>query len=380
MKIDYAIVQKDESLFTSFPTVVSLEGNKVLIAFREAGEKSVKAAKNNTPSHHDNDSRICVIESEADGKTFLSNKKKIVLNDQYGFNDPGLTKLKDGTLLLRAIKIQVEKSEDRNNLISTLLAHRPDLGTVSASLGLVLLRSVNHGESWSPPEIISVNGDFDWFSRDAISELEDGSWVLPIYKSSGFNAEKAYLIRSFDKGKNWGDIALLAEDINGSRSMFRGVNYNEVCVLNLGLGRLMAMIRSDSSYQSENDQYMAIGGTGELTQAFSENAGLSWTYPEHTGIFGQPANIIKLKNGKILCTCGYRKMPFAVKACVSSDDGKTWDILNTITIKESCPFWDMGYPMSVQREDGKIVTVYYWNDNNKTRYIEMAIWENNLIQ
>jgi sialidase-1 len=380
MKIDYVIVQKEENLFTSFPSVVSLDGNKVLVAFREAGEKSVNAAKKNTPSHHDNDSRICVLASEADGQSFLSAKKKIVLIAQHGFNDPALTKLKDGTILLRSIEIQVETTQDRNKLASTLLAHRPDLGTVSGNLGLTLQRSYDKGESWSQPEIISVDGDFEWFSRDAISELEDGTWVLPVYKSSGFNAEKAYVIRSFDKGKTWGDVALLAEDKNGTRSMFRGVNYNEVCVLNLGMGRLMAMIRSDSSYQSESDQYMAIGGTGELTQAFSENAGLSWTYPEHTGIFGQPANIIKLKNGKILCTYGYRKSPFAVKACLSNDEGKTWDTLNTITIKESCPFWDMGYPMSVQREDGKIVTVYYWNDENKTRYVEMAIWDNNLIQ
>jgi hypothetical protein len=36
----------------------------------------------------------------------------------------------------------------------------------------------------------------------------------------------------------------------------------------------------------------------------------------------------------------------------------------------------LGYPGSVQRPDGKIVTVYYWNDDPKvTRYIAATIWQ-----
>ena len=38
--------------------------------------------------------------------------------------------------------------------------------------------------------------------------------------------------------------------------------------------------------------------------------------------------------------------------------------------------WDLGYPRTVQRPDGKIVTVYYFNDHKDTeRYIAATIWD-----
>ena len=39
-------------------------------------------------------------------------------------------------------------------------------------------------------------------------------------------------------------------------------------------------------------------------------------------------------------------------------------------------WWDLGYPRSVQRPDGKIVTVYYFNDHkDQVRYIAATIWD-----
>ena len=374
MEVKYSTVYKNENAFCSFPSMVIFPDGKIMVVFREAGEMSVKAAKANNPTHHDRNSFCCSIESNDGGETFNISTKKVVLDSEYGISDPGLSLLKDGTMLLRTILVQVEKSTDRQQLQAEILAHRPDIATVSCLIGMTLQKSTDHGRSWSTPEIISVQGDTLWCSRDAIVELEDGSWVLPAYKSSAVQAERAYLLKSFDQGKNW-DSVLLADDINGYSSIFKGVSYNEVSVLNLGRGKLLAMVRSDSSYKSETDQYMAIGGTGELTQSWSDNAGFSWSNVEKTGMFGQPAHLLKLNNGKLLCTFGYRKAPYGIRACISHDEGKTWDINNTIVIKEGALFWDMGYPASVQKEDGKIVTVYYWNNEDKTRYIETAIWE-----
>jgi hypothetical protein len=37
--------------------------------------------------------------------------------------------------------------------------------------------------------------------------------------------------------------------------------------------------------------------------------------------------------------------------------------------------WDLGYTRTVQRPDGKLVTVYYYNDATSTeRYIGATIW------
>ena len=59
---------------------------------------------------------------------------------------------------------------------------------------------------------------------------------------------------------------------------------------------------------------------------------------------------------------------------ISEDDGKTWG--ERVTLRKNAGGHDIGYTRSVQRPDGKIVTVYYWCDGEHTeRYIAATIWE-----
>lgn len=371
----HVVVYRNPDFYITFPSVVALSGNKIMIAFREAGSFSVRASKAGSPTHHDSDSRCCVITSNDGGESFAPESKTVVTTIEYGVNDPALTVLNNGKLVLRTSVIEVRPSSERSALKHQFLAHRPELKTISAVVGLTFQSSDNEGKTWSPVQMIEVEGTNDRFvSREPIIELEDGTLLLSVYRSVPTQVEKAYLIRSWDGGKTWKDVSLIAEDKRGDVSMFQGTNFNETAILNLGNGKLLSMIRGDSSYYTDG-AYMPIGGIGELSYAFSDNAGFSWSHPKPSGIWGQPGHLLKLNNGVILCTYGYRKTPYAVKACFSYDNGKTWDLDNIITIKENCPIWDMGYPMSCQREDGKIVTVYYWVDEQNNRYIEAAIWE-----
>ena len=39
-------------------------------------------------------------------------------------------------------------------------------------------------------------------------------------------------------------------------------------------------------------------------------------------------------------------------------------------------YWDLGYTRTVERPDGKLVTVYYFNDGKESlRYIAATIWD-----
>ena len=47
-----------------------------------------------------------------------------------------------------------------------------------------------------------------------------------------------------------------------------------------------------------------------------------------------------------------------------------------IILRNDSDSWDLGYPRTVQRSDGKIVTVYYYKDtSSKERYISATIWD-----
>jgi Neuraminidase (sialidase) len=88
---------------------------------------------------------------------------------------------------------------------------------------------------------------------------------------------------------------------------------------------------------------------------------------------GNPPSLIKLRDGRLVVTFGYRAQPYGIRARISGDDGRTWS--DDIVLRSDAVDWDLGYTRSVQRPDGRMVTVYYYNDASSTeRYIGGTIW------
>jgi len=96
----------------------------------------------------------------------------------------------------------------------------------------------------------------------------------------------------------------------------------------------------------------------KLRQSESADGGLTWSAPHTTPMQGHPPHVIRLSNGWLLAVYGRRRPPFGEYACISRDGGKTWDVENEIKLA-SAPNGDLGYPASVQLENGSIWTVYY---------------------
>ena len=82
----------------------------------------------------------------------------------------------------------------------------------------------------------------------------------------------------------------------------------------------------------------------------------------------------KLKDGRLALAYGYRGEPYGIRARISSDGGESWG--EEIVLRKDAAVWDLGYPRTVQRPDGKLVTIYYYNDAAETeRYIGATIWD-----
>jgi hypothetical protein len=89
---------------------------------------------------------------------------------------------------------------------------------------------------------------------------------------------------------------------------------------------------------------------------------------------GNPPSMVKLQDGRLAMTYGYRAEPFTIQARLSSDNGETWS--DAIILRDGGGNWDLGYTRTVQRPDGKMVTVYYYNDAaDSERYIASTIWD-----
>lgn len=96
-----------------------------------------------------------------------------------------------------------------------------------------------------------------------------------------------------------------------------------------------------------------------LYQAESNDLGKTWTAPKKTPIWGHPPHLLLLQSGSILCVYGYRRPPYGIQACLSHDEGQTWDLQNELILRSDGIDRDVGYPTSVQLADGTIFTVWY---------------------
>jgi hypothetical protein len=75
---------------------------------------------------------------------------------------------------------------------------------------------------------------------------------------------------------------------------------------------------------------------------------------------GNPASMIRLRDGGVCLTCGRRALPYSIRARLSGDGGRTWG--EEIVLRDGGGGEDLGYPRNVQRPDGKVVTIYYFWD------------------
>ncbi|MGH9660638.1 MAG: sialidase family protein, partial [Bryobacteraceae bacterium] len=110
----------------------------------------------------------------------------------------------------------------------------------------------------------------------------------------------------------------------------------------------------------------------------SSNQGKTWKQlpaaVEDTGRGGSPPSLLRLRDGRLCVTYGFRSPPYSIRARLSGDVGRSWG--EEILLRRDGKAPDLGYPRSVQRPDGNVVTVYYFNDEvHNERFLEAVIWD-----
>lgn len=112
----------------------------------------------------------------------------------------------------------------------------------------------------------------------------------------------------------------------------------------------------------------------------SDDTGETWQYAgrpvESAGSWGNPPALVRAAGapGSLCLTYGYRDAPYGLRARLSADGGLTWSAERVLRADGGNR--DLGYPRTVQRADGRFVTVYYFNDAPEgERYIAATIWE-----
>jgi sialidase-1 len=361
-------VYKDPDHYIAFPSIVRLPDGDILVSFREAGRLSVEKARTGSHTHLDPDVRVCLVRSTDGGETWDPATKTVIYDEGL---DAGvsLVVLSDGVVLAALNQLwHLVPRERRHELKGALHRHDSALGLVGRITGCASRRSFDGGRTWST-EIVPVplgpGTDVAVDARTAPIELPDGSLLWSLSDAPTGATVRSWVVHSWDRGASWEDPRLAAGDPAGDRSPYTGIGFTEPTILSVGDGRIIALHRTHP-----NDS----PGEGFLYQSVSTDWGLSWRPPFRTPMWGHPAHLLRLRSGAILATYGHRRPPYGVRACLSHDNGQTWDIEHETILREDGLGRDLGYPYSIQFEDGTILTVYYFYGDDHLRHIAGTFW------
>jgi len=308
---------------------------------------------------------------------------------------PNLTRLPDGTLILAGFNKpshgQVEgdvacwASEDDGETWAhrgTLTEHAPNTVRMNQAVGLDrhgnLVALVGGWTDEQQPGAEKRNAFRDAILRPWVCHSDDGgkTWRthenfpadplgremvafgdIVLSEGDRINAS-AYGTTYWDKPGPWMPYFLTSDDDGASWQVRSKIaeGLNETALLYLGQGEWLAAIRGRSTflYRSTDD-----GMTWQDEGAVTEERQI-------------PAHLLQLRDGRILLSAGDRNAGgLGVRARISTDKGKTWgDTWYVASMPES----DGGYPASIERIDGKILTLFYGQDG--TSYsAQAAIWE-----
>ena len=161
---------------------------------------------------------------------------------------------------------------------------------------------------------------------------------------------RCFVLRSDDGGSNWEYWATVGYDAAGILDFF------EPGLVRLNSGRLVCLMRTQAR----------PGRVDNLWCVHSDDDGASWSRPERTPLWGFPADVCQLADGRVLAVYGYRREPWGVRGAVS-EDGVTWRDDNTFAIREggaadpasSSQYWHIGYPSVAQTGDETVVAAYH---------------------
>ena len=222
--------------------------------------------------------------------------------------------------------------------------------------------SYDRGKTWAGPFRLPNFGQAGIAARTdyLVNGAHDLTLLLTAAKSNGREG-RVICVRTTDGGKSWKLLSFVGPE-PGSNDM---------------------AIMPSSVRLSPQTILTAIRHTTWIELYRSDNNGESWEFVTRpvadTGVHGgNPPCLIKLKDGRLAITYGYRAEPFSIRTVVSSDEGRTWS--DPVPLRADGGTWDLGYTRSVVRPDGAVVTVYYFNDHKDTeRYIGATIWNPSVI-
>ena len=218
-------------------------------------------------------------------------------------------------------------------------------GTRNALTRGWLRRSHDGGKTWEPevyPTLVyghagpspTFDGSLFYIGK---MKPKDGSFVMTV-------------TRSTDGGVTWYIMGTVPCPRFVPNTGDKPRPYLAEChVVEASPGILVAAFRADEN------------GDFRIHLSRSVDNGFTWSKAKPLSTQGYPPHLLKLQTGELLLSYGHSAgdSPVnSIRAIESRDNGKTWEEEHPIVIRELSFSDYFGYPVSIEIERGKILTVY----------------------
>lgn len=225
--------------------------------------------------------------------------------------------------------------------------------------------SYDRGKSWKGPFHMPTFGAKGVMTRT--DYIVDGPKTMTAFITAALENSRegeVFCIRTTDGGVTWNKVGVVSTPTKGFSIMPSSLRLSDKVILS-------AIRRMEGGSEDSRENFIDL--------MRSEDNGATWKLvsrvtPLKTGNSGNPPAMVRLKDGRLVVTYGHRAEPYSIRARVSADEGKTWG--DEIILRADGGDRDLGYPRTVVRPDGKLVTMYYYNyGRDKERFIGATIWE-----
>lgn len=285
--------------YEAFPDVCLTEDGELLCVFY-AGYGHVAFPNDDLPRG----GRVCMVRSTDYGRSW--SEPEIVVDTPIDDRDPSIAQLRDGDLVV--------------SYMSYVKERRP-------THEVFLVRSSDDGETWSEPQRIELPFGGAQAVSEPVTELEDGTLLLPIYgtRLEGERKHPCGVARSTDGGDTW-EVTVIEQP--GPEPLY------EPSIEPLPDGRIYMLIRPTMHWSQSTD------------------GGVSWAEPQKLGIQGEAPYLLLTSEGVLLT--GFRHRPTrSTSIAWSTDLGETWEGPKLIDRVIG------GYPSFAELPDGRVLMVYY---------------------